>query len=63
MPGAKWFPGARVNYARHILRHADTYPDGMAGVTPGVLPSALRAILNKPSNQLSVRASATWSMP
>ncbi len=30
MPGATWFPGARVNYARHILRHADTDPDGMA---------------------------------
>lgn len=22
MPGAEWFPGAKVNYARHILRHA-----------------------------------------
>src|SRR5678815_4768944 len=21
MPGAEWFPGARVNYARHMLRH------------------------------------------
>jgi acetoacetyl-CoA synthetase len=21
MPGAKWFPGARLNYAQHILRH------------------------------------------
>lgn len=21
MPGAKWFPGARVNYAEHLLRH------------------------------------------
>jgi acetoacetyl-CoA synthetase len=23
MPGAKWFPGAQVNYAREVLRHAD----------------------------------------
>lgn len=24
MPGARWFPGARLNYAGHALRHADT---------------------------------------
>lgn len=23
MPGAVWFPGAQVNYARHVLRHVD----------------------------------------
>jgi acetoacetyl-CoA synthetase len=23
MPGAKWFPGAQVNYARQVFRHAD----------------------------------------
>jgi acetoacetyl-CoA synthetase len=23
MPGARWFPGARLNYAEHALRHAD----------------------------------------
>jgi len=23
MPGARWFPGAAVNYTRHVLRHAD----------------------------------------
>ncbi|TFZ06736.1 acetoacetate--CoA ligase [Ramlibacter henchirensis] len=23
MPGAEWFPGAQVNYARQVLRHAD----------------------------------------
>lgn len=23
MPGAQWFPGARLNYAEHLLRHAD----------------------------------------
>lgn len=24
MPGAHWFPGAQVNYARQVLRHADS---------------------------------------
>jgi acetoacetyl-CoA synthetase len=28
MPGAKWFPGARVNYAQHALRHER--PDSVA---------------------------------
>jgi acetoacetyl-CoA synthetase len=23
MPGARWFPGAQVNYVRHLMRHAD----------------------------------------
>lgn len=23
MPGAQWFPGAKVNYARHVFRHVD----------------------------------------
>ena len=23
MPGARWFPGAQVNYTRQVLRHAD----------------------------------------
>ena len=27
MPGARWFPGARLNYAEHALRHGDdTHP-------------------------------------
>jgi acetoacetyl-CoA synthetase len=26
MPGAEWFPGARVNYGQHLLRHAGTEP-------------------------------------
>ena len=26
MPGARWFPGAQVNYARQVLRHADDAP-------------------------------------
>jgi len=27
MPGAEWFPGARLNYAEHVLKHADSRPD------------------------------------
>src|SRR5215218_5410637 len=30
MPGAKWFEGAELNYAEHVLRHADERPDGPA---------------------------------
>jgi acetoacetyl-CoA synthetase len=30
MPGAEWFPGARINYARHALRHER--PDAVAVV-------------------------------
>ncbi|HEU4456651.1 MAG TPA: AMP-binding protein, partial [Longimicrobium sp.] len=25
MPGARWFPGAALNYAEHALRHADAH--------------------------------------
>jgi acetoacetyl-CoA synthetase len=27
MPGAEWFPGAELNYAEHVLRHAADHPD------------------------------------
>ena len=27
MPGAEWFPGARLNYAEHVLKHAESRPD------------------------------------
>src|SRR5215211_8178533 len=27
MPGAEWFPGAELNYAQHVLRHAADRPD------------------------------------
>lgn len=33
MPGATWFPGAQVNYAREVLRHADAaHAAGMAAI-------------------------------
>ncbi|WP_037140378.1 acetoacetate--CoA ligase [Rhodococcoides fascians] len=30
MPGAEWFPGARLNWAENLLRHARTAPDSAA---------------------------------
>ncbi|MFZ1741543.1 MAG: acetoacetate--CoA ligase [Pontixanthobacter sp.] len=30
MPGAQWFPGSRVNYAEHLLRHERADPDAPA---------------------------------
>jgi acetoacetyl-CoA synthetase len=32
MPGAQWFPGARLNYAEHLLRNADVDPGAPAVV-------------------------------
>src|SRR3954452_25282412 len=33
MPGAVWFPGAEVNYARQVLRHADaSHAAGMPAI-------------------------------
>jgi acetoacetyl-CoA synthetase len=32
MPGASWFPGATLNYARHALRARDVDPDAVAVV-------------------------------
>ena len=36
MPGAQWFPGAQVNYARQVLRHADA---AQAAGVPAVISS------------------------
>ena len=30
MPGADWFPGATTNFARQVLRHAESRPDDIA---------------------------------
>lgn len=30
MPGAEWFPGARLNFAEHMLRQAEKTPDATA---------------------------------
>ena len=40
MPGAVWFPGARLNYAEHALRHGEPAPDGTPSAhadTPAIL--------------------------
>src|SRR5580765_8782381 len=34
MPGATWFPGARVNYAQHVFRHA---PESDAAGHPAIV--------------------------
>ena len=36
MPGAEWFPGAQVNYARQVLRHVDA---AQAAGVPAVISS------------------------
>jgi acetoacetyl-CoA synthetase len=35
MPGARWFPGAKLNFAWHMLRHAEARPDAIALVFRG----------------------------
>jgi acetoacetyl-CoA synthetase len=37
MPGAEWFPGARVNYAEQALRHATDATPALVAVTEQVL--------------------------
>ena len=36
MPGARWFPGSQVNYARQVLRHADA---AQAAGLPAIISS------------------------
>ena len=36
MPGARWFPGAQVNYARQVLRHVDAaHAAGLPAIVSG----------------------------
>ncbi len=35
MPGARWFPGAELNYAEHALRRRDDHPALLAGSESG----------------------------
>jgi acetoacetyl-CoA synthetase len=55
MPGTRWFPGARLNFARHMLRHEATRPHAAAvlhrgesrapgELTWGELGAAVRAV-------------------
>ena len=41
MPGATWFPGARLNWAENLLRHADRDGPAVVGITEGEEPVEL----------------------
>ncbi|MFF9778652.1 acetoacetate--CoA ligase [Streptomyces sp. NPDC013978] len=38
MPGARWFPGARLNYAEHVLRHERPGADALLFCSEGTGP-------------------------
>jgi acetoacetyl-CoA synthetase len=42
MPGAAWFPGARLNWAENILRHTDATDPVIIGISEDNDPSVLR---------------------
>jgi acetoacetyl-CoA synthetase len=42
MPGAKWFPGARLNYAEHVLRRERAGADAVLFVAEGAAPIGVR---------------------
>jgi acetoacetyl-CoA synthetase len=52
MPGARWFPGAQVNYAQQVLRHADAAD-----------AAGLPAIVSHDENSLGHGAPRTMSWP
>ena len=33
MPGAKWFAGAKLNYAHHALRHLEDDAEVLVGIS------------------------------
>jgi len=41
MPGAKWFPGARLNYAQHVLRQERQGADAVLFMSENTLPTAV----------------------
>ena len=69
MPGAEWFPGARLNYAEHLLRHEREGEDALLYVSEGaplkamswpeiggkvrVLATRLRAFGVKPGDRIA----------
>ncbi|MDP1672233.1 MAG: acetyl-coenzyme A synthetase N-terminal domain-containing protein, partial [Burkholderiales bacterium] len=50
MPGARWFPGAQVNYARQALRHADA---AHAAGQPAVISHNEKSLGRNAPRQLS----------
>jgi acetoacetyl-CoA synthetase len=41
MPGAEWFPGARLNYAQHVLRHERPGQDALLYASESAPPAGL----------------------
>ncbi len=41
MPGARWFPGVRLNYAEHAFRHADARRPALLSRVEGCEPQAV----------------------
>ncbi|WP_330347074.1 acetoacetate--CoA ligase [Streptomyces sp. NBC_00582] len=41
MPGARWFPGARLNYAEHVLRHERPGADALVFCSEGAAPAGM----------------------
>ncbi|WP_462330148.1 acetoacetate--CoA ligase, partial [Thiohalocapsa halophila] len=58
MPGASWLPGARLNFAEHLLRHADTRADDIAIVFRG--ENGERETLTFGELRAQVGALAAW---
>ncbi|HSJ10692.1 MAG TPA: AMP-binding protein, partial [Longimicrobiales bacterium] len=58
MPGARWFPGAHLNYAEHVFRNARVYSGGADHVAP-------RRAAHEPAllwqSELHPLATVTWS--
>ena len=56
MPGAEWFPGARLNYAEHALRHERAGADALLflserqGLTGLSGPTSVRRFASSPRN-------------
>jgi acetoacetyl-CoA synthetase len=56
MPGAVWFPGARLNFAEHLMRRAE---QGGVAIVHGAESRALET-LSWSELAAAVRAAATW---
>lgn len=58
MPGAEWFPGAKVNYAEHILRNAGTRPGAAALISFSEARGGLNALEEVTWEELAERVAA-----
>jgi len=55
MPGAQWFPGAQVNYARQVFRHV---PAALAAGRGAGLPDGLPALISR--NEKGLHRELSW---